>query len=64
MGAQGVWVGTRFVATFESKAPPRHVEAIIKHGSDETIRSTIYTGMFFVLSKLLMEIFCTNICIT
>jgi NAD(P)H-dependent flavin oxidoreductase YrpB (nitropropane dioxygenase family) len=44
LGAQGVWVGTRFVASFESKAPPRHVDAIIKHSSDQTIRTTIYTG--------------------
>lgn len=44
MGAQAVWVGTRFVASFESKAPKRHVDAIIKSGSDQTIRTTIYTG--------------------
>jgi NAD(P)H-dependent flavin oxidoreductase YrpB (nitropropane dioxygenase family) len=44
LGASGVWVGTRFVASFESKAPPRHVNAILEHESDQTIRSTIYTG--------------------
>jgi len=44
LGAQAVWVGTRFVASMESKAPPRHVDAIIKSASDQTIRTTIYTG--------------------
>jgi len=44
MGAQAVWVGTRFVAALESKAPKRHVEAIINNPSDATIRTTIYTG--------------------
>jgi NAD(P)H-dependent flavin oxidoreductase YrpB (nitropropane dioxygenase family) len=44
LGASGVWVGTRFVASLESKAPPRHVNAVVKAGSDDTIRTTIYTG--------------------
>jgi len=44
LGAVGVWVGTRFVASKESKAPPRHVQAVLDAESDQTIRSTIYTG--------------------
>lgn len=57
MGAQGVWVGTRFVASFESKAPQRHVDAIVKHGSDETIRTTIYTGKNFGVVLILSVFF-------
>jgi len=44
LGAQAVWVGTRFVASLETKAPARHVDAVIKNDSDQTIRTTIYTG--------------------
>ena len=44
MGAQGVWVGTRFVACEESKAASYHQQAVLKVRSDQTIRSTIYTG--------------------
>jgi len=55
MGAQGVWVGTRFVASFESKAPQRHVDAVVKNGSDQTIRTTIYTGEFTTLTSFKHE---------
>ena len=44
LGAQAVWVGTRFAATHEAKTPTRHLEAIVKAKSDQTVRSTIYTG--------------------
>jgi len=44
LGAVGVWVGTRFVASEESKAGPRHVNALLKAESDSTVRTTIYTG--------------------
>lgn len=44
LGAQAVWVGTRFVASVEAGAPPRHKEAIIKASVHDTIRTIIYTG--------------------
>lgn len=44
LGAEAVWVGTRFVACHESSAGPRHMKAIVEAQSDQTIRTTIYTG--------------------
>ncbi|OJA12228.1 hypothetical protein AZE42_11671 [Rhizopogon vesiculosus] len=43
-GASGVWVGTRFVASVEAGAPPKHKELVISAGYDDTIRTIIYTG--------------------
>lgn len=43
-GAQAVWVGTRFIASTESAAGPMHVNAVLKAGPDDTIRTTVYTG--------------------
>ncbi|KIY67807.1 2-nitropropane dioxygenase [Cylindrobasidium torrendii FP15055 ss-10] len=43
-GASGVWVGTRFVASVEAGAPPKHKEAIVNAGYDDTVRTIIYTG--------------------
>ena len=43
-GAQGVWVGTRFVASVEAGAPPVHKQAIVKAGHDDTTLTLIYTG--------------------
>ncbi|TFL00913.1 2-nitropropane dioxygenase [Pterulicium gracile] len=43
-GAQAVWVGTRFVASVEASASPRHKEMITKAGFGETVRTLIYTG--------------------
>jgi|EP01049_Picozoa_sp_SAG25_P005101 NAD(P)H-dependent flavin oxidoreductase YrpB (nitropropane dioxygenase family) len=44
LGAAGVWVGTRFVAAAEASAGPRHQQAVIQAGSDDTIRTTIFSG--------------------
>ncbi|KAI8808373.1 2-nitropropane dioxygenase [Cladochytrium replicatum] len=44
LGAEAVWVGTRFVNAKESGAPPLHQQNIIKAGIHDTIRSTIFTG--------------------
>lgn len=44
LGAQAVWVGTRFVCAKEAGAPPRHQQAIIDAGYHDTIRTLIYTG--------------------
>jgi NAD(P)H-dependent flavin oxidoreductase YrpB (nitropropane dioxygenase family) len=43
-GAQGVWVGTRFVACEEANAPPAHQKAVLRCGLTDTIRTTIFTG--------------------
>jgi len=43
-GATGVWVGTRFVASVEAGAPPKHKEMVVKASHDDVIRTTIYTG--------------------
>lgn len=44
LGAEGVWVGTRFVASIEGGAPKRHKDGIVKSGVHDTLRTTIYTG--------------------
>lgn len=44
MGASGVWVGTRFVASEEAGAPPRHKNAVVAAGYADTVRSIIFTG--------------------
>ncbi|KAF8842563.1 2-nitropropane dioxygenase [Paxillus ammoniavirescens] len=43
-GAAGVWVGTRFVASEEAGAPPRHKELVLTAGYDDTVRTLIYSG--------------------
>lgn len=43
-GAQGVWVGTRFICAKEAGAPPRHQQAVINAGYHDTIRTLIFTG--------------------
>lgn len=43
-GADGVWVGTRFVCAKEAGAPPRHQQAIIKAGYHDTVRTLVFTG--------------------
>ncbi|KAJ3212031.1 hypothetical protein HK099_007816 [Clydaea vesicula] len=44
LGAQGVWVGTRFVCAKEAGAPPAHQAAVMRCGYDDTIRTIIFTG--------------------
>lgn len=44
LGASAVWVGTRFIAAKEASAPPRHQKTVLKATSEDTIRTTIYTG--------------------
>ncbi|KAI9326283.1 2-nitropropane dioxygenase [Zopfochytrium polystomum] len=44
LGAQAVWVGTRFVAAVEAGAPNRHKNAVVKAGVHDTIRTLIYSG--------------------
>jgi len=44
LGADAVWVGTRFVASVEGGAPQRHKEDICKAGLTDTFRSLVFTG--------------------
>ena len=43
-GAQGVWVGTRFVACTEASAPKAHKDVIVRAGYEDSIRTLIFTG--------------------
>ncbi|KAJ1568886.1 hypothetical protein HK405_012584 [Cladochytrium tenue] len=44
LGAQAVWVGTRFVAAKEAGAADRYKESIVKAGYHDTRRTLIYSG--------------------
>lgn len=44
LGATGVWVGTRFLATPESAASPLHRKNVLKAKSVDTTTSIIFTG--------------------
>jgi enoyl-[acyl-carrier protein] reductase II len=44
LGAQGVVVGTRFIATPEAQAAPQYREAILRSGEADTVRTRCYTG--------------------
>ncbi|KAH7922623.1 2-nitropropane dioxygenase [Leucogyrophana mollusca] len=43
-GAQGVWVGTRFVASVEAAAPKAHKDALLSASYEDAITTLIYTG--------------------
>jgi len=43
-GAQGVWVGTRFVASTEASAPKAHKDALLSAGYEDAVTTLIYTG--------------------
>ncbi|KAG1734083.1 2-nitropropane dioxygenase [Suillus paluster] len=43
-GAQGVWVGTRFVAATEAGAPKAHKDALVTAGYEDAITTLIFTG--------------------
>jgi enoyl-[acyl-carrier protein] reductase II len=44
LGADGVWIGTRFIATPEAQAVNGYKEALIRIAEDETVISRSYTG--------------------
>ncbi len=44
VGAQGVVIGTRFIATPEAQAAPQYRESILKAHEDSTLRTRCYTG--------------------
>jgi len=43
-GASGVWVGTRFVASEESGAPPLHKQLVVSAGYDDMVKTLVYSG--------------------
>jgi len=44
LGAAGVWVGTRFIASAESGAPKRHQELVLKASPTDTVKTLVYSG--------------------
>jgi enoyl-[acyl-carrier protein] reductase II len=44
LGADGVWVGTRFIATPEARAVTGYKDALVEIGEDGTVVSRAYTG--------------------
>ena len=44
LGAQAVWVGTRFLATPEARTADSHKRKVIEMSDDETLVSRCYTG--------------------
>lgn len=44
LGASAVWVGTRFIASAESAAPQRHIDAVCDAKPTDTTRTLIYSG--------------------
>lgn len=44
LGADGVWIGTRFIATEEARAVPGYKDALLHTAEDGTIVSRAYSG--------------------
>lgn len=44
LGADGVWVGTRFIATPEARSTPGYKDALLKSPEDSTVISRAFTG--------------------
>jgi enoyl-[acyl-carrier protein] reductase II len=44
LGADGVWVGTRFIATPEARAVPGYKDVLLRTAEDGTVVSRAYTG--------------------
>jgi len=44
LGADGVWVGTRFIATPEARAVPGYKDALVRTPEDGTVVSRAFTG--------------------
>ncbi|MDI1488714.1 MAG: hypothetical protein OHK93_007990 [Ramalina farinacea] len=44
LGANAVWIGTRFVLSEEAGAPKAHQEAVRTSGFDDNVRTIIFTG--------------------
>jgi len=44
LGAQAVWVGTRFICATEAGAPQEHVKTVLDATVHDSLRTIIYTG--------------------
>jgi enoyl-[acyl-carrier protein] reductase II len=44
LGADGAWIGTRFIATPEARAVPGYKEALLRTAEDGTVVSRAFTG--------------------
>src|SRR5688572_18510534 len=44
LGADGVWVGTRFIATPEARSAPGYKDALVHTGEDGTVISRAFSG--------------------
>ncbi len=44
LGADGVWIGTRFIATPEARSAPGYKEALLRTAEDDTVISKAFTG--------------------
>ena len=44
LGADGVWMGTRFIATLEARAVPGYKEALVARAEDDTTVTRAYSG--------------------
>jgi enoyl-[acyl-carrier protein] reductase II len=44
LGADGVWVGTRFIATPEARSAPGYKDALLRTAEDGTVISRAFTG--------------------
>ncbi len=44
MGAQGVWVGTRFIASTEARAPQLYKQSLLDHNGGDTAVTKCYSG--------------------
>jgi enoyl-[acyl-carrier protein] reductase II len=44
LGADGVWIGTRFIATPEARSTPGYKEALVRAADDGTVISRAFTG--------------------
>ncbi|MCJ1478200.1 hypothetical protein MMC13_006876 [Lambiella insularis] len=44
LGANAVWIGTRFILSEEAAAPKAHQEAVRTSGFDDNVRTIIFTG--------------------
>jgi len=45
-GAQGVWVGTRFIGSQEASVGANYKQSIVDAGYDQTIRSLLFDGLY------------------
>jgi len=51
LGASGIWVGTRFVASIESSAPTAHKQAVLETSHSDTMKTLVFTGRPLRIAK-------------